>query len=260
MIDLRTWLGRRLAPPSTLPRCSSVGLRTASASRLWPARVPQRANERRSRDLAPSRQWRMASGTGYGVRRVSLSRSPATRLLVSTTPASLRRSAAGVMSPFGPPPHLPELPRLLPRSRGVTRPAPGTSEGLGGVKTGSPTLQHPLDNCRRDGDPRLAASRLPRATAVSPPVGRLGLLSGDPRGGRRDGSRTRAGGAIRTAPNPGTWREARSEETEVGGKLGRRGNGTGAMAKAAEVREGTPIAEGECCRRPRTRAEQREGR
>jgi hypothetical protein len=66
-------------------------------------------------------------------------------------------------------------------------------------------------------------------------------------------SMTRAGRAIRSAPNPGTsWpRRARSER-KAGRALGRRPNGTGAPVRTAVIREGSPVPDGRRRARPAT--------
>jgi len=73
---------------------------------------------------------------------------------------------------------------------------------------GTGTTQHRADNRRRDGDPPLGRSGRPRATATSPPAtGSRTERRSAGRPARR--SRTQAGQAIRSAPNPGTsWRGA----------------------------------------------------
>jgi hypothetical protein len=91
---------------------------------------------------------------------------------------------------------------------------------------------------------RLAASRPPRATALSRPAAGARAPSGDPREGRataHDPSRT----SDQNGPEPGHLRRrrARSERrpTRV---LGRRATGTKAPARSAVIREGSPEADG----------------
>ena len=105
---------------------------------------------------------------------------------------------------------------------------------------GTRTPQDRLDNSRRLGDPLVRREQAPKARAVSPPGGRLGLTSGDPRQHRRD--RPRREPDERTdGPEPGhlTARSARRRR-EAGRALGRRAIGTGAP--------------GECRGRPRVNA------
>ena len=98
---------------------------------------------------------------------------------------------------------------------------------------------------------RLAASRLRRATATSPPA--AGPGTGRRSAGRRRTVREASRTSDQDGPEPGhLMTEARSERTEAGGALRRRANGTGAPARTAEVREGAlcRMAEGEFGRRP----------
>jgi hypothetical protein len=81
----------------------------------------------------------------------------------------------------------------------------GSEWGLGRLRIGSTTADVSAIHW-------FAASRLPKARAVSPPGGRLGLTSGDFGSTCRtvqDASRT----GEQTAPNPGTsWRGALGED------------------------------------------------
>jgi len=79
-------------------------------------------------------------------------------------------------------------------------------------------------------DPPLGREQAPRATATRATGSRLGHRAATRRR-LAPRSVTRAERAIRTAPEPGHLKEeARSEQTEAGGALGRRANRTGAPA------------------------------
>ena len=105
---------------------------------------------------------------------------------------------------------------------------------------GTRTPQDRLDNSRRLGDPLVCREQAPKARAVSPPGGRLGPTSGDPRQHWRDRPR-REPDERADGPEPGHLmaRSARRRR-DAGRALGRRAIGTGAP--------------GECRGRPRVNA------
>jgi hypothetical protein len=262
MIDLRTWLGRRLAPPSTWPRCASVGLRTASASgdlARSRAAAGQRATEPRP-CAAANGAWRPGRVTGSDECLCPAPPRPGSSSPPRPLPSDDPRRGSCLRSV--PRPTCPNSTSSPPKWRRAS-PRSRHEWGLGGEKTGSPTLQHRPDNCRRDGDPPLGREQASEGDGCLA-TGRLaGATERRPTRRPARWSRTRTGRAIRTAPNPGTsWRRQARSEREAGRALGRRANGTGALVKAAEVRGACPrrMAEGECCQPPRTRAERREGR
>jgi hypothetical protein len=99
---------------------------------------------------------------------------------------------------------------------------------------GTGTTHDQPDNSRRDDDPPLGRDAVSEGDDHLATGGRLGQTQRRfaDRPARR--SRTRTGRAIRTAPNPGTsWRWRARRKRRPMRALGRRANGTGALARTA---------------------------
>ncbi len=209
-----------------------------------------------------------------------------------------RRSARSVAPPGLPPSpaptHVPDGSRRVPNEfrpsrtcprqesefRGAEPARPGTGRNSRGTEWGLGRNRDPSGSSRTGTEwglgpftmeqttedvtviHRLAASRPPRATAVSPPA--AGSDSGRRSAGRSARrSHTPAGRAIRTAPNPGTSRRRRARsEREPGRALERRARWDGSAEGSAVIREGSPVPDGRrrAGRRPSTPCGRQGGR
>jgi hypothetical protein len=142
--------------------------------------------------------------------------------------------------PHSVPPAFAGTPRFLAPRRNRPRLRSGTSRNSMGSEWGPERFRIGSTTADVSAIHWLAREQAPKARAVSPPGGRLGLTSGDPRLHRRDRPRRKQSGEP-TAPNPGTsWRGAARRRRKAGRALERRAIGTGAP--------------GECRGRPRVNA------